>query len=202
MKCKVVVFCLLALIAGHAHMSWAQAALPAAFADLVPSGYKLTSPNLINNGSMAQLNFSATKAVNRRYLANSEYHAQFNIWQLSKDLMQFSAPTYRKQLEDDIQKATPKAFSRPDLAADAPVVTRFPWGAAITQKQTHKYIGAGSAPDEVDYLCWYIGTTLTADTVKSFRLSAVGVKTPEEADQWAAKFAEKAAQASIHSLAN
>jgi hypothetical protein len=71
------------------------------------------------------------------------------------------------------------------MRSDPLVVKKYPWGTGITQRIVGPYIGAGTGPDEVEYDCRYFGLIVGETSIKLFTLSASGIETLAEADQWA-----------------
>jgi hypothetical protein len=164
--------------------------LPGGIAGLVPQGYSLNPPRNMKAGIMGSVFFIARKRFDHRHsVQEGEYRFELNMTQLSAQLVAMQAPGYRAQLEADTQNKVPKAVPTGIVIRDPAVVKRYPWGTGITQRVTHKYVGAGSGPDEVEYICQYYGFMAAGDTTKSFEMHVSGVESVGEADGWAARAA-------------
>jgi len=110
------------------------------------------------------------------------------------------APGYRAQLDTQIPGRIPKANPTGFTIHDPAVVKKYAWGTGITQRVTHKYVGAGNGPDEVEYDCQYYGFMAAGDTIKQFEMKVSGVATAGEADGWAAKAAAEIGKTSMGNL--
>lgn len=175
--------------------------LPGAFAALVPQGYKLDPPRASKQGIMGVVSFIARKHFNGRHsVQDGEYRFELTMMQLSAELVAMQGPGYKAQLESEIPRKIPKANPNGLRIADPAVVMRYPWGTGITQRITHKYVGAGNGPDEVEYTGLYIGCVAAGDTIKNFELRVSGVGTLGEADGWAASAAAVIAKAAMRDL--
>jgi flavodoxin len=109
-------------------------------------------------------------------------------------LIKMQGPIYRSQLEKDIEakrQSYTAQKSDPVTGYDSAVVIKYPWGYGITQRQAHHYIGAGTEPDQIDYMCEYLGLIIDDTSVKKFELLVSGVESSVEADQWAKKVVAK-----------
>lgn len=180
--------------------------LPADFLTLVPKGYTLESPQMTKYAPMGGVSFFAKKEITGRHsIFFSEYHFDYNINEVPSQLIQLQGPMYRTQLEQKIEKemsSRPKDDSDPITGYDQPRLTRYAWGAGITQRIIHKYMGAGKRPDEIDYKCIYLGLLIDNLSIKQFKLSVSGVETAAEADQWAEKAVEKISRTGLANLSN
>lgn len=175
--------------------------LPAVFAALPPQGYKVDPPRSSKQGMMAVVSFVARKHFNGRHsVQDGEYRFELTMTQLSKELVAMQAPGYRAQLESEIPRKIPKANPTGFTIRDPAVVKKSSWGNAITQKITHKYVGAGSGPDEIEYVCQYYGFMAAGDTIKQFELRVSGVGSREEADAWAAQAVTAIGKASMNDI--
>lgn len=178
--------------------------LPQGFLALVPQGYALDSQQLVKYGQMGNVSFVARKQFEGHHsIFFNEYHLDLNIKESPNQLIKMQAPMYRTQLDQDIEKAMSsrrKDDSDPITGYDQPRMTKYSWGAGITQRIIHKYMGAGKSPDEIDYRCEYLGLIIGDSSIKKFKLSVSGAKTSAEADQWAARVAEKVAQTDLSNI--
>ena len=178
--------------------------LPADFLPLVPKGYTVESPQMVKYGPMGDVTFFAQKKITGRHsIYSSEYHFSLNIKESPSQLTKTQGPMYRIQLEQSIEKEMSgrhKDDSDPITGYDQPRLTRYAWGAGITQRIIHKYMGAGKSPDEIDYRCVYFGLMVDDLSIKQFKLSVSGVETLAEADQWAEKVAEKISRTGLTDL--
>ncbi|MBV5329546.1 MAG: hypothetical protein JZU65_18285 [Chlorobium sp.] len=180
--------------------------LPADFLPLVPKGYTVESPQMVKYGPMGDVTFFAQKKITGRHsIYSSEYHFSLNIKEAPSQLTKTQGPMYRLQLEQSIEKEMSgrrKDDSDPITGYDQPRLTRYAWGAGITQRIIHKYMGAGKSPDEIDYSCVYLGLMVDDLSIKQFKLSVSGVETLAEADQWAEKTAEKISRTGLADLSD
>ncbi|MCM2286119.1 MAG: hypothetical protein NDI81_15140 [Desulfobacula sp.] len=180
--------------------------LPADFLTLVPKGYAVESPQMVKHGPMGNVTFFAQKKITGRHsIYNSEYHFDLNIKEAPSQLTKTQGPMYRTQLEQTIEKEMSgrhKDDSDPITGYDQARLTRYAWGAGITQRIIHKYMGAGKSPDEIDYSCVYFGLMVDDLSIKQFKLSVSGVETLAEADQWAEKVAEKISRTGLSDLSD
>ncbi len=175
--------------------------LPAGFESLIPNRYRLVSPGCTNYGGMVGITFVAAKEfTGHHFHFNSEYNVDLFFYQTPEGLMAMLAKPYQTQLTQDIE-STRRSFN--DRTSDAltgydtPKETQYAWGWGITQRTSHRYMGAGTAPDDIEYVCQYFGLTLSDTTVKRFKLSVNGVSIPSDADRWAATVAEKVAKTGV-----
>ena len=180
--------------------------LPADFLLLVPKGYAVESPQMVKYGPMGDVTFFAQKKITGRHsIYSSEYHFSLNIKEAPSQLTKTQGPMYQTQLEQSIEKEMSgrrKDDSDPITGYDQARLTRYAWGAGITQRIIHKYMGAGKSPDEIDYHCVYFGLMVDDLSIKQFKLSVSGVETLAEADQWAEKVAEKISRIGLADLSN
>lgn len=178
--------------------------LPPGFLALVPQGYAINSPQLVKYGNMGSVSFVANKQFEGRHSVYfSEYHLDLNIKESTNQLIKMQAPMYRTQLEQDIEtKMSSRRKDESDAITgyDQPQLTKYPWGAGITQRIVHKYMGAGKNADEIEYSCVYLGLIVDDQSIKKFQLSVSGVETRAEADQWAEKVAEKIGKTGLNNF--
>ena len=178
--------------------------LQSEFLDLVPQGYVLESPQFVKYGTMGNVSFFAKKEFEGRHsIYFSEYHFDLNITEVPNQLIQIQGPMYRTQMEQSIKTAMSgrkKDDSDPITGYDQAELTKYAWGAGITQRIIHKYMGAGTSPDEIDYACVYIGLIIDDLYIKTFKLSVSGVETRAEADKWAEKVAGKISKIGLADL--
>lgn len=178
--------------------------LPSEFLILVPKGYAIESPQMVKYGHMGSASFFAKKEIKGQHsIYFSEYHFDTNIKEATSQLIKIQGPIYRTQLEQSIEKEMSgrhKDDSDPITGYDHPLLTKYAWGAGITQRVIHKYMGAGKSPDEIDYACVYFGLIIDDRSIKQFKLSVSGVETLAEADQWAEKVAETISRTGLANL--
>lgn len=175
--------------------------LPSVFSDLIPQGYDLQPLQLVTYGGMGTLEFYAKKDIaGRRDLYYSEYRFDLKIMDKPAQLIKLQSKAYLAQLENDIKAKMNLQESNAATTYDAPKLTRYPWGAGITQRVVHKYMGAGTGPDEIEYLCNYLGVIVGNQSIKKFNLSVTGVDTADEADTWAKKAIEKIMKTGLSNL--
>ncbi|HXK59333.1 MAG TPA: hypothetical protein PLP42_05495 [Acidobacteriota bacterium] len=181
--------------------------IPQAFRSLVPQGFTLDSPQTHKTAgggiAMGGVTFRASKKLDPSRLVNKiTYDFELKIMEYPDFMIKMQAQAYRDQLEKDIQERLKSWTSRheenefsPVVTYDKPQLKRYSWGAAITQKATHKYMGEGKGPgDEIAYECSYLGVLIDNRSIKLFDFSASGVSSVEEANGWADKASKKAAQ--------
>ncbi len=169
--------------------------LPNGFKALAPQGYELDSPQLVKSSNMATISFLARKQFEGRHSVYfSEYHFELFLKESPRELIKMQAPMYRTQLEKDIESSRQSYAdekSDPIKGCDPPEVTKYPWGAGITQRIKHHFIGAGKKPDEIEYNCVYHGLITDDRAIKKFKLIVFGVENRQEADRWAKAAVEK-----------
>lgn len=79
-------------------------------------------------------------------------------------------------------------------------MTKYTWGAGITQRIKHHFMGAGKKPDEIEYSCQYYGLFTDNRSIKKFKFTVFGVESRQEADQWAKAGAEKIQKTNINNI--
>jgi hypothetical protein len=153
---------------------------------------------------MANLLFRAHKQLEGRRSVNfSEYRFELFLKESPGELIKMQAPMYRTQLEKDIESSRQSCAdqkSDPIKGFDPPEVTKYPWGAGISQRIIHHFVGAGKNPDEIEYSCIYHGLITDDRTIKKFKLTVYGVEKRQEADQWAKAAAEKIQKTSLNNI--
>lgn len=177
--------------------------IPTIFNELVPVGSKLVSQSFIRRDSgegemkitMINVTFTASKRYNASHTDfDSEF--RFNLDELvyPEVLIQTQGKYYKMALESDIEsvrKSYANRKSDPTISYDTPKETKYSWGWGITQRVHHKYMGAGSAPDDISYHGEYLGMLINGPVIKKFKFSVSGVESAQEADQWAKACAEQ-----------
>lgn len=178
--------------------------LPKGFTALVPPGYTLDNQQYVKYGPMATVSFAARKQFeNHHSLDTSEYHLELMVKESPGMLIKQQAPMYKKQLEADTASALNSHGpddSDPTVKYDQGKLTKYPWGTGITQKVTHRFIGAGTNPDEIEYRGVYFGVLAEGNSLRRFKLSVSGVETADIADAWAKQVAEKASKTSLGNI--
>jgi len=177
--------------------------LPSIFKGLVPTGSRVASQGFTKNSSgegdmkvtMVNVNFTAYKRFNAGHTDfDGEYNFDLNEMAYPEILIQTQGKYYKMAFEKDIE-STRKSYANAKSDAitgyDAPKETNYSWGWGITQRVRHKYMGAGSAPDDISYRGQYLGLIIGNSVIKKFKLVVSGAKTPEEADLWAKACAEQ-----------
>jgi hypothetical protein len=182
--------------------------LPDLFKPLVPPGYELRSPVGVKQGHMATLSFEANKPLQGRHSVYfSELHLDLMIKaapnEAMRQMIQRQAPAYRAQYEQDVAAALEhrrQSGSDALTVYDPPESTQYDWGVGITQRVIHKFVGAGTGPDEIEYSCIYLGFTSDSNAIKKFKFSVSGVETRQEADRWATQAAEAIQRTSLNDI--
>jgi len=178
--------------------------LPPKFLSLVPQGYAIETENFFNQGSMASVSFGAKKHYEGQHsIRFSAYYFDLLIQEYPNQLIKMYGPAYKIQLEKDIESAmNSRLKDKSGVSRDyeKPLLKKYAWGAGITQKITHKYMGAGTNPDEVEYSCVFFGLIVNEISIHKFSTRVSGVKTQAEAEQWAQKVAEKISKASLANM--
>ena len=172
--------------------------LPAAFESLVPSGYRLVSPTCTEDGDGVKVTFIAAGEYEGRHHDFKRYcYAEMFFHRLPQGLRRILTRAHRVQVAQGIDPArrTFSALGSNALVAyEPPAETTYDWGWRITQRVSHHFRGAGTLPDDIEYLGRYFGMILKKTAARRFRLSVHGVATSAEADHWAAAVAEKMAK--------
>jgi len=106
---------------------------------------------MVKHGPMGNVTFFAQKKITGRHsIYTSEYHFDLNIKEAPSQLIKIQGPMYRTQLEQSIEKEMSgrrKDDSDPITGYDQPRLTRYAWGAGITQRIIHKYMGVVKSPN-------------------------------------------------------
>lgn len=180
--------------------------VPPVFQSLIPKGYRLVSPGFTKNAQssggmtigMAGVNFAASKESKGRHAQlDIEYSFDLFLYQMPEAMMQMQGKRYRQAFPADVESVRQGCLSHESDAVigyDTLKETTYAWGWGITQRRLHHYVGAGAAPDDIDYTGEYRGLIFSNNTVKKFKLSVVGARTSAEAGQWAAAAADKIAK--------
>jgi len=159
---------------------------------LVPEGARVTGQSLVVSPVMAEIDLFAEKKSGLRSQSMTQYHLKFSSFD-ANNYWKTLATAYRQQVETDSkQKAQTWAGGQSGMISPAEV-TQYPWGKGVTQRR--RFFGEG-APDFYSYQCAYFGV---AGTTK-FELTVTEIADRAEADKWAAKAAETAANISRSSL--
>ena len=172
--------------------------LPPSIAALVPAGAKVSSPTYAKTAMFAAADFTAEKKLPGGHSAYYSLHLLCS--DTNSPLWKMREPIYRAETQKKIdqKRETLKAGSNPPITYDAAKETKYPWGTGFTQRLVHHYMGAGSGPDYIDYRTSYVG--MVGGT--TLELSADGVPTADEADQWAKNVAARAATATLANIGN
>jgi hypothetical protein len=146
----------------------------------------------------ADSSFTADKKLTAGHQAHYIFHLFCN--DTSSPLWQMKGPIYQADMKKKIDAKRENMKARTELGVrfDPVKETKYAWGTGFTQRMVHPYIGAGSGPEYVDYRTAYIGMI----NGSIFELTADGVPTAEEADQWAKTVAAKAMTLSVANLGN
>jgi hypothetical protein len=186
--------------------------LPAVFSGLVPPGYTLVSPgfkrSVAGDEEMKITNLGVTFVASKPFKG---HHASFD-GELGFDLVAMEYPEmmvrsrgklYQIQFDQDVESARAayaEHRSDPITGYDTTKETKYSWGWGITQRRLHHWVGAGTAPDDIDYTGEYYGLIVGDTTIKKFHLTVCGVKTSEEANQWAVLCADKIAETPVAAI--
>lgn len=172
--------------------------LPASVAALVPAGAKYDGPTFAKTPYYFVVEFIAEKNLPGGHTARYNFHL------LSHDtkspLWKMQGPAYQADTANKIRekRASFNVNSNPPISLDSARETKYAWGSGFTQRVVHHYMGEGTGPDYVDYRAAYVGMTGGA----MFELIVSGVKSAEEADQWAKAVAAKAGVLTISNIGN
>jgi hypothetical protein len=177
--------------------------LPPGFAVFVPKDFKLGTCQTTTSGNAAGISFVASKQAPHNSAILHEYRLGLDMRGVMAQLIKMQGPIYFAQLDKDITAKRQSYAARksdPVTGYDAAIVTKYPWGYGIAQRQLHHYAGAGAGSDEIDYMCEYLGLIIDDTSMKKFELLVSGVKTSEEADQWAKKIIEKIGKTTLANI--
>lgn len=195
--CCCLLFCLIVLVPAHAQAT-VTARLPAAANALVPSGAQVSSPTFSKSPAYMVVEFLAEKKLSGGHAASYQFHL------LSYDtnalLWKIRAPIYQADTANKIhtKRASFGVASNPPVSYDSARETKYSWGSGFTQRVVHHYMGEGTGPDYIDYRAAYVGIIGGA----MFELTVNGVRTADEADQWAKTVAAKASVLSLSNIGN
>jgi hypothetical protein len=172
--------------------------LPAAIAALVPDGAKVSSPSCAKTPYFVAASFTAEKKLSGDH--NADYNFDLLSYDTNSPLWKMQGPIYQADRKNkiDSKRRSFHTGTNPPITYDAVKEAKYSWGTGFTQKVVHHYMGAGKGPDYVDYSTAYVGMIGGV----MFELSASGVRTAEEADQWAKTVASKAPVLTIANLGN
>ena len=196
---RILCWVLLSLVVCAMAVGRLQAAgqsLPPAIAGLTPTGATMSSPTYAKTPTFANAEFTAEKKLPGNHAAYYKFHLLCS--DTSSRLWSMQEPIYRADTQSKIDQKR-KSFetgSNPPVSYDAVKETKYAWGTGFTQRVVHHYMGEGTGPDYVDYRTAYVGMIGGA----TFELTADGVPTADEADQWAKTVAEKAGTISFANL--
>ena len=177
---------------GSAQVMTSQKVPPQILA-LVPEGAQVTGQSVTVSPVMAEIDLFAEKKSGLRSQTMTQYQLRFYVFEANNYWNQILAPTYRQQIEtDSSQQAQDWPGGENGMVSPAEV-TQYPWGKGVTQRR--RFFGEGAA-DFYSYRCAYFGLAGTT----RFELKVDEIADRAEADKWAAKAAETAANLSRSSL--
>ena len=177
---------------GSAQVTTSQKVPPQILA-LVPEGARITGQSVTVSPVMAEIDLFAEKKSGLRSQTMTQYQLRFYVFEANNYWNQILAPTYRQQIEtDSSQQAQDWPGGENGMVSPAEV-TQYPWGKGVTQRR--RFFGEGAA-DFYSYRCAYFGLAGTT----RFELKVDEIADRAEADKWAAKAAETAANLSRSSL--
>jgi len=198
LQCRIV-FVIIATIGimasvqvGSAQVTTSQKVPPQILA-LVPEGAQVTGQNFTMIPQMADSEFFAEKKSGLRSQTMTQYHLKFTTFEPTNYYKQMLAPGYRQQVETESKQKAQEWRGSEDGMVSPAEVTQYPWGKGVTQRR--RFFGEG-APDFYSYRCAYFGLAGTT----RLELTVEEIADRAEADKWAAKAAETAAQLSRSSL--
>jgi hypothetical protein len=177
---------------GSAQVTTSQKVPPQILA-LVPEGARITGQSITVTPLMAEVTLYAEKKSGLRSQTMTQYRLKFDTFDATNYWKQMLAPNYRQEIETESRQQAqnwPESGNGMNSAAE---VTQYPWGKGVTQRR--RFFGEG-APDFYSYWCAYFGMAGTT----RFELSVDEIADRAEADKWAAKAAETAANLSLSSL--
>lgn len=172
--------------------------VPPVFKSLVPPGCERTSAQFTKSGSdeivMLGTNFTCYQAYKgQHHVYDGEHSFDLNLQQGPSDYIAMQGRRYRQVFPAEIDKARrtyQTSEPSPVVAYDSYKETEYPWGWGMTRRILHKWMGAGSKPDDIDYEGYYLGLIVGDTSIKRFKLHVFGVKTKEEVERWAAQAAD------------
>jgi hypothetical protein len=184
------------MVAAPLTLAAAANSLPEAIAALVPDGAKVSSPSVSKTPYFVAASFTAEKKLSGGH--NAYYNFDLLSYDTNGPLWKMQGPIYQADRKNKID-AKRRSFHtgiNPPITYDAVKETKYAWGTGFTQKVVHHYMGAGIGPDYIDCSAAYVGMIGGV----MFELSVGGVRTAEEADQWAKTVASKAPVLTVANL--
>ncbi len=188
---------------------WAQSGIqatqiPPGFAALVPPGAKISAPGFGRTDKNATVKFYALKPVGNEHVQYS-----FELHCFDDKFWKFLEPNYRKLLEQDSERerkqlaSSVRHYSGNGRGSEVypPEVKEYPWGKGITQRTDQHFVGeiSGKTWMVTTYRCSYFGVAGHS----TFNMGMSGhVVNLEEANQWAAKVADKAEKTDLGNIGN
>jgi len=167
--------------------------VPPQILTLVPDGAQITGQSVSVSPAMAEIDLFAEKKSGLRSQTMTQYQLRFYVFEANNYWNQMLAPNYRQQVETDSrQQAQDWPEGESGMVSPAQV-TQYPWGKGVTQRR--RFFGEGAA-DFYSYRCAYFGLAGTT----RFELKVDEIADRAEADKWAAKAAETAANISLSGL--
>ena len=160
---------------------------------LVPEGARITGQSVTVSPVMAEIDLFAEKKSGLRSQTMTQYQLRFYVFEANNYWNQMLAPNYRQQIETDSRQQAQDWPGGENGMVIPAEVTQYPWGKGVTQRR--RFFGEG-APDFYSYRCAYFGLAGTT----RFELKVDEIADRAEADKWAAKAAETAANISLSSL--
>ena len=172
--------------------------LPASVMPLVPDGAQVASPTFGKNPYFVVVDFIAEKKLSGGHTARYNFHLLST--NTNSPLWKMQGPLYQADTANKIRskRVSFGITSHTPVSYDAPRETKYPWGSGFTQHVVHHYMGEGTGPDYIDARAAYVGMVGGA----VFELTVDGVRSVEEADQWAKIVANKAAVLTVANIGN
>ena len=167
--------------------------VPAQILALVPEGAQVTGQSLVVSPLYVETDLFAEKKSGLRSQTMTQYQLRFYVFEANNYWNQILAPTYRQQIETDSSQQAQNWPGGENGMVSPAEVTQYPWGKGVTQRR--RFFGEGAA-DFYSYRCAYFGLAGTT----RFELKVDEIADRAEADKWAAKAAETAANLSRSSL--
>jgi hypothetical protein len=170
---------------GSAQVTTSQKVPPQILA-LVPEGAQVTGQSVTVSPVMAEIDLFAERKSGLRSQTMTQYQLRFYVFEANNYWNQILAPTYRQQIETDSSQQAQNWPGGENGMVSPAEVTQYPWGKGVTQRR--RFFGEGAA-DFYSYRCAYFGLAGTT----RFELKVDEIADRAEADKWAAKAAETAA---------
>jgi hypothetical protein len=177
---------------GSAQVTTSQKVPPQILA-LVPEGAQVTGQSVTVSPVMAEIDLFAERKSGLRSQTMTQYQLRFYVFEANNYWNQILAPTYRQQIETDSSQQAQNWPGGENGMVSPAEVTQYPWGKGVTQRR--RFFGEGAA-DFYSYRCAYFGLAGTT----RFELKVDEIADRAEADKWAAKAAETAANISLSGL--